>query len=155
MLLTETGYCSRLYGSNNFNYQVQHFLSLGLVFSAFAGKLWVYYVAHGVQLMGQSKYGLVRSLLSKCVTKHETGKVFSALAILAAIMPIIGNPAFRQLYNETLETFPAAEILLAAAILATSAFLNFVVFTQRWRITKIQEEKPISEVEMPQVMSSV
>ena len=70
-------------------------------------------------------------------------------------MPIIGNPAFRQLYNETLDTFPAAEILLAAAILATSAFLNFVVFTQRWRITKTQEAKTISEVEMPQVISTV
>ena len=70
-------------------------------------------------------------------------------------MPIIGNPAFRQLYNETLDTCPAAEILLAAAILATSAFLNFVVFTQRWRITKTQEAKTISEVEMPQVISTV
>ena len=89
------------------------------------------------------------------MAKHGTGKVFSALAILAAIMPIIGNPAFRQLYNKTLDTFPSAEILLAAAILATSAFLNFVVFTQRWRINKDQDEKPIPEIEMPEVVSRV
>ena len=96
-------------------------------------------------MMGQSKYGLVRSLLSKCVAKHETGKMFSALAILAALMPIAGNPAFRQLYKETLDTFPAAEILLAAAILATSAILNFVVFTQRWRMVPIQAEETNQE----------
>ena len=119
---------------------------LGLVLSAFTdGKLWLYYVAHAIQLMGQSKYGLVRSLLSKCVAKHETGKMFSALAILAALMPIAGNPAFRQLYKETLDTFPAAEILLAAAILATSAILNFVVFTQRWRMVPIQAEETNQE----------
>ena len=37
---------------------------------AFSGSLWQYYAANGVQFMGQSKYGLVRSLLSKCVAPH-------------------------------------------------------------------------------------
>ena len=45
------------------------------------------------------KFGLVRSLLSKCIEPHETGKIFSALAIVCALMPTIANPVFRQLYN--------------------------------------------------------
>ena len=108
---------------------------------AFSGSLWQYYAANGVQFMQQSKYGLVRSLLSKCVAPHETGKVFSALAISMAVMPMLGNPAFRKLYNSTLDTYPAAEILLAAGVLSISAFLNFFVFTQRWRISDMIEEK--------------
>merc|ERR1712241_933828 len=110
------------------------------------GKLWQYYATHGIQMMGQSKYGLVRSLLSKCVAPHETGKIFSALAISLAVMPMLGNPAFRKLYNFTLDTFPAAFILLAASILTISAILNFVVFTQRWRIVQTTQEKTTEKV---------
>ena len=45
-----------------------------------------------------------------------------------------GNGIIRTLYNKTLETFPAAEILLTAAILISSAILNFFIYTQNWRI---------------------
>ena len=117
------------------------YLFLGMALSAFSGAVWQYYAANGVQLMGQSKYGLVRSLLSKCVAPHETAKVFSALAISMAVMPMAGNPTFRKLYNFTLDTFTGAFIILAASILALSAFLNFVVFTQRWRIDQTTQEK--------------
>ena len=41
---------------------------------------------------------------------------------------------FRTLYNKTLETYPAAEILLSAAILILSSVLNFFIYTQKWRI---------------------
>ena len=87
-------------------------------------------------MMQFCKYGLVRSLLSKCVEKHETGKMFSALAIFAALMPIAGGPAFRQLYNSTLDTFPAAEIVLASAILLMTSIINFILYTQKWRISR-------------------
>ena len=125
-----------------------------MVLSAFAGKLWQYYAADAIQMLGQCKFGLVRSLLSKCVAPHETGKIFSALAISLAIMPILGNPAFRKLYSSTLDTFPAAEILLAAAILTLSAILNFVVFTQRWRIVDTNEEKSSNDDDMINISQS-
>ena len=117
----------------------------GLLLSAFCTELWQFYLAHAVQLMGSCKYGLVRSLLSKCVNSDETGKMFSALAILSALMPLLSNPVFRGLYNKTLDTFPAAEILLATAILFTSTVGNFVVYTQKWRIRKTFEEREESK----------
>lgn len=85
-------------------------------------------------MLGFCKYSLVRALLSQCIEPNETGKMFSALAIFAALMPLMSNPIFRQLYNHTLDTFPAAEILLATAILTTSAILNFVVYIHRGRL---------------------
>ena len=90
--------------------------------SAFCTSLWQFYVAFGFQFFELAKYGVIRSLLSKCVNKDETGKMFSALAVIAAIVPIIAHPAVRLLYNKTLDTFPAAEVLLSASILVVGTF---------------------------------
>ena len=54
-------------------------------------KLWQFYVAFGLQFFELAKYGVIRSLLSKCVHKDETGKMFSALAVIASIVPMIGK----------------------------------------------------------------
>ena len=40
----------------------------------------------------------------------------------------------RTLYNRTLKTYPAAEIVLSAAILILSSVLNFYMYTQKWKI---------------------
>ena len=52
--------------------------------------------------MELAKYGVIRSLLSKCVDKDETGKIFSAASILAAIVPFGANPAIRQKWLSSL-----------------------------------------------------
>ena len=44
------------------------------------------------------------------------------------------NLSFRTLYNRTLKTYPAAEIVLSAAILILSSVLNFYMYTQKWKI---------------------
>ena len=61
-------------------------------------------------------------------------------------MPMLGNPVFRELYNFTLDSFPSAFIILAASGLTLAAIMNFVVFTQRWRIDKIPQEKAPEKV---------
>ena len=60
------------------------------------------------------------------------------LGILAAIIPMAANGIVRTLYNQTLDTFPAAEILLTASIMLVASALNFVLFTQNWRINAFQ-----------------
>ena len=76
----------------------------------------------------------------------ETVKMYSALAIFAVAMPLAGNPAFRQVYNATLDTFPAAEILLAGSIYFISAVLNFFIYHQRWRIAEKKNVENVSFV---------
>ena len=78
----------------------------GMILSAFSVKLWQFYAATGLQFLHVAKYGLCRSLLSKCVPKDETGKMYSALGIIAAIVPIISNGVVRTIYNLTLDNFP-------------------------------------------------
>ena len=52
-----------------------------------------------------------RSLLSKSIGPDEIGKVFSILAVLASLGPVAGNAMFRQLYNNTIATFPGSIFL--------------------------------------------
>ena len=87
--------------------------------------------------------------MSRTVDADETVKMYSALAIFAAAMPLAGNPAFRQLYDATLDTIPAAEILLAGSIYFISAVLNFVIYHQMWRIAEKKEEKNVENEDLP------
>ena len=124
----------------------------GLFLSGFCVKLWQFYACFGAQLFELCKYGVIRSLLSKCVSQDETGKIFSAMAILAAVIPMLGNFTLRTLYNETLETFPAAEILLCGSILTLASVLNFVLYTQKWRISLFSSHQSDNEAKLNPVV---
>ena len=90
--------------------------------------------------MELAKYGVVRSLLSKCVHENETGKIFSVLGILAAVSPMIFNPVSRMIYNKSLETFPATLIVICASLMFLATILNLFLYTQRWRLTLFTSE---------------
>ena len=114
----------------------------------FASVLWQFYLATGVGSLGYCKYSVVRSLISKCINIDEVGKVFSILAVVAALAPVAGNPLFRQLYNGTLETFPGAIFLLAASLLLVSTAINFFIYTKRHQLVNGDElkEKQINTI---------
>ena len=80
-------------------------------------------------------------MVTKCIGADEIGKAFSAVAFLAAVMPIASNGAFRGLYDATLETFPAAFLLLTAAIGTLITYLNFYVYTQRGKMKSTETEE--------------
>ena len=60
--------------------------------------------------------------------------MYSVFSILAAIIPMISNGVLRTVYNLTLDNFPAAEIFVTAAVLLLAGGLNFLIYTQKWRI---------------------
>ena len=90
---------SNLFKNSVNNLYYLHLFFSGLFLSAFCTELWQYYAAIGLTFMELAKYGVIRSLLSKCVDKDETGKILSAASILAAIVPFGANPAIRQRYT--------------------------------------------------------
>jgi PCFT/HCP family folate transporter-like MFS transporter 1/3 len=114
----------------------------------FASLLWQFYFASGVGSLGYCKYAVVRSLISKCISIDEVGKVFSILAVVAALAPVAGNPMFRQLYNATLETFPGAIFLLAASLLFVAPAGNFFIYIKRHELENAEdsEEKSIRTI---------
>ena len=90
----------------------------------------------------------MRALISKCVERNETGKMFSALAIGFALFPLAGGPAYRQLYNYTLEYFPASEILMKASLYTALAVLSLYVWFKKNRIEnwKKSEENQMTQL---------
>ena len=111
-----------------------YFQLLGLILSAFSNELWQFYAAHAITIIYECKYGLFRSVLSRCVEEQENGKVFSALALLFQFIPLLANPAFRKLYNTTLESFPGAEIVMSACAFYITVLISLYLYTQRDRI---------------------
>lgn len=107
-------------------------------------------LAEFIRMLWMSQFALARSLCTKCIEEDEVGKSFSAIAFLAALIPMLSSPTFRcvkvdlfkecvctfkflsrTLYDSTIETFPSAFMLLGAAIALVLTALNFVVYTQR------------------------
>ena len=122
-----------------------YFQLLGLILSAFSNELWQFYAAHAITIIYECKYGLFRSVLSRCVEEQENGKVFSALALLFQFIPLLANPAFRKLYNTTLESFPGAEIVMSACAFYITVLISLYLYTQRDRIYIDRDWKNIKE----------
>ena len=84
----------------------------------------------------------MRSITSKCVDSHETGKMLSFMTILLKAPSLAaGSSAFRQLYNATLDIFPASAILMKASLCTICGVLSYVVYCHRWRVDTWNEKK--------------
>ncbi len=75
----------------------------------------------------------------------EVGKVFSILAVIAAVAPVAGNPIFRQLYNQTLGSFPGSIFLLAAALLLPAMMGNFLIYINREKLVVEKENEEVAD----------
>lgn len=47
------------------------------------------------KMMWKVQFGAANSQFTKCIGEGEVGKLYSAVAFLAAVMPTLGNPVFR------------------------------------------------------------
>ena len=68
------------------------------------------------------------------MSKNEVGKVYSVLAITGSVMPIGGDPAFRQLYSLTLSTLPRAVLLMAGCVSFACMGCNLYIYTQKGKM---------------------
>ena len=49
--------------------------------------------------MQYGAWASARTLITFCVNSNEVGKIYASVGIIAAIIPLISNPVFRQIYN--------------------------------------------------------
>jgi MFS family permease len=103
----------------------------GNIFTGLSNNLWQVYLSQIVAAIGLCKYSLVRTLLSKCIEQDEVGKVFSVLAVIAALAPVGGSPLFKQVFNLTSETRPGTFYLMAGGFCLAAAAGNLVLFFKR------------------------
>ena len=100
-------------------------------------------------------YSMNRSLITRCIDTHEIGKAFSAVAVVAALLPFLSGPAYKLLYHATLETFPGAFLVLSGAALTLACAVNVYMFTQRGRMGEVKKEADKMQVEEAQEMDKV
>ena len=62
--------------------------------------------------------------------------MYSVLAITGSVMPLGGDPAFRQLYGLTLSTLPRAVLLMAGCVSFVCIICNLYIFTQKEKMEK-------------------
>jgi MFS family permease len=112
---------------------------VGAVLKPFMSTLWQFYLASGIGIVGSCKFAMVRCLMSKTIGTDEVGKMFSLIAVLSALLPFAGIPAFRQLYNQTISTFPPAIFLFFASLQALAVLCNLFIYLT-WNKIKNEED---------------
>ena len=70
--------------------------------SAFSVKLWQFYGATALQFLKYTQWGLSQSLLSKCVSKDDIGKMYGVCGIISALIPFASNGILRFVHVFTI-----------------------------------------------------
>ena len=105
--------------------------TLGYVLSPFTSNLTLFYLCQILSTIGNCKFPIGRSLLSKYCDPEDVGKMFSIQSILISLAFMISNPIVRQLYNKTIENFPGAFLLLNASVLLLAGCGNLFIYSKR------------------------
>ena len=98
---------------------------VSLVIISIAWNGWVLFAGSCAGFLSAFSAIVIRSMLSKCVSKAELGKIFSLLASLEGAVPLFASPLFTFVYTHTLESWTGAVFIVQAAIflLAELGFL--------------------------------
>ena len=113
--------------------------TLGYLLSPFTSNLTVFYIYQVLCTIGNCKFPIGRSLISKYCAPDEVGKMYSIQSIVIALAFLASNPIVRNLYDQTLDSFPGAYLLLNASLLVLSGFGNFFIFAKEGS-TEVKEE---------------
>uniref|UniRef100_A0A336MAY0 CSON012416 protein n=1 Tax=Culicoides sonorensis TaxID=179676 RepID=A0A336MAY0_CULSO len=97
----------------------------GRVFFALATSTWLMYMGATVASLGPITAPVVRSFMSKLVSSSERGTLFAVLSVFDNAVPFISATLYSQLYNATIDFYPAAIFWLtfASQMIVFSIFL--------------------------------
>jgi hypothetical protein len=68
------------------------------------------------------------------------------IAILSAVLPFVSDPAYKLLYNNTLDTFPGAMFILTGSIYLVISLIYVFIHGQRHRLLVNRKGEVINEV---------
>jgi len=106
---------------------INYHLVTGLAFNS-----WIMYFAAVLGVLGISTNVTVRSMLSKTAdAKSSGGALFSLLASIEALIPLVSSPIIAWIYTTTLNMFPGTIFLVTAAIFGLNVLIFFVLFLRK------------------------
>lgn len=65
----------------------------------------------------------IRSAATKVVNPEDLGKAQSLFGVMEALAPALAIPGFNKLYDETIETYPAAFFIIGLIFFAFACVL--------------------------------
>jgi MFS-type transporter involved in bile tolerance (Atg22 family) len=92
------------------------YFSLNLIRGLVLSSAGFYYALIPGCLGGIASIG-IRSHFSKIIERHELGKVFSCLAAIEAVTPLMSASFFTTIFNATMDSMPGLSLILVALIL--------------------------------------
>ena len=95
---------------------------------ALATKGWMLYYAASLSLIGGLTSAPLHSMLSKCVTKDEYGKIFTLSSVVKSIFSLLSINFVKELYIWTVEYFPAAFYVFACCTEVITVILMSILF---------------------------
>lgn len=102
--------------------------TLESIIKATASKKWHLYLAIGIGFLKALRIPMCQFLLTRVVSSHDIGKVFSLSTAIETIIPLGSVPLYTYIYSSTLTTYPGAFSILSSAILLVSYTSMAVVF---------------------------
>ncbi|XP_059094311.1 thymic stromal cotransporter homolog [Tigriopus californicus] len=88
---------------------------------------WVLYLSAALQFNSMITV-ILRSQCTKAVDVSEIGRIFSVVAFGQAIVPLISNPLFSLIYQNTLNSFPGAYLLVVDLLLLCALFSSLYLW---------------------------
>ncbi|XP_059091356.1 proton-coupled folate transporter-like [Tigriopus californicus] len=93
-------------------------LIIGKLLMGTIGKTWTFYAYSCMNVLLGFLLPAMRSVISKCVTQEELGKIFAMLSSCEAIVPILGSLLYSNVYLLTAESnYPGTIFLTSAGFL--------------------------------------
>ena len=77
--------------------------------------------------------------------------MFSLMGIMSALMPMIGNPAYRTLFNHTISYFPRSVLILSSALAFWNGTLNVFLATQKDQMRldgSVEDRSSVKEIKV-------
>ena len=60
-------------------------------------------------------------------------------------MPLLGNPAYKMVFNATLSSFPGAFLFLSSACFSVALLCNSFVYTQKGQLKNLEDSLQIEQ----------
>jgi len=102
---------------------IQHFIACFTPISM----TYLIYIGGVISLLSVCITTTCRSLITKCVSPLEVGKVFSVMGAFQSVVPLVASPFYGFIYKQTVASFPGLFLLISAGLYVVVMILLFTV----------------------------
>ncbi|XP_054481129.1 solute carrier family 46 member 3 [Anoplopoma fimbria] len=120
----------------------------GMVLLAFAKTTFLMFMVRVPMLLSIMPFPVLRSMISKIISKSEQGALFACLSFLESLTSNVSTAVFNSVYAVTLKWFPGFTFLLSAGLCVIPLFVLGVVSLIGVDVAEeVKEQEPLLQGE--------